>query len=220
MSRTATVVTENLAAYIRSVSQREPELLTRLREETADHPQASCQISADQGQFLQMLIRLLGARRTIEVGVFTGYSSLWVALALPPDGCIVACDVSDEYTRVARRYWKEAGVADKIDLRLAPAVETLDALLAAGEAGTYDFAFIDADKRNYPAYYERCLELIRPRGLIAIDNVLWHARVIDPDNHDADTLAVREFNRGLHADDRVWISLVTMGDGLTLAMKK
>ena len=220
MSRTATVVTEELAAYIRSVSQREPELLARLRDETAGHPQASCQISADQGQFLQMLIRLLGARRTIEVGVFTGYSSLWVALALPPDGRIVACDVSDEYTRVARRYWQEAGVKNKIDLRLAPAVETLEALLTAGEAGTYDFAFIDADKRNYLAYYDRCLELIRPGGIIAIDNVLWHARVIDADNNDPDTLAVRHFNRALHTDDRVWISLVTMGDGLTLAMKK
>jgi predicted O-methyltransferase YrrM len=220
MSRTVTAVTDELAAYVSEVTLREPELLRRLRDETAGHPEASCQISAEQGQFLSLLMRLLGARRTLEVGVFTGYSSLSVALALPPDGCLVACDISDEYTSVARRYWKEAGVEHKIDLRLGPAVETLDSLLAEGQAGTYDFVFIDADKTGYQAYYDRALVLVRPGGIIAIDNVLWHGRVIDPAVNDADTLAIRELNRRLHADERVWLSMVTIGDGLTLAMKK
>lgn len=220
MSRTVTAVTGDLAAYVSEVTLREPEILRRLRDETAGHPEASCQISAEQGQFLALLVRLLGARRAIEVGVFTGYSSLSVALALPPNGRVVACDISDEYTSVARRYWKEAGVEHMIDLHIAPGLQTLDSLIAGGQAGAYDFVFIDADKTGYQAYYDRALVLIRSGGIIAIDNVLWHGRVIDPSVNDADTLAIRELNRNLHADQRVWLSMVTMGDGLTLAMKK
>jgi predicted O-methyltransferase YrrM len=220
LSRTVTPVTETLADYVRAVTLREPEVLRRLRDETSVLPRAQMQIPPEQGQFMSLLMRLLGARKTIELGVFTGYSTLSVALALPADGRIVACDVSEEYTSIARRYWKEAGVADKIDLRLAPGLETLDALLAAGEAGTFDFAFIDADKANYQNYYDRALQLVRRGGVIAIDNVLWHERVIDPAIDDEDTVAIRAFNQRLHADERVWISMVTIGDGLTLAMKK
>jgi predicted O-methyltransferase YrrM len=220
MSTVQTGVTEDLIAYVRSVSLREPEVLTRLREETAKLPNAIMQISPEQGQFMGMLIRLLGAKLTLEVGVFTGYSSTSVALALPEDGRIVACDVSVEYTSVARRCWREAGVERKIDLRLAPAVETLDALLKDGKAGAFDFAFIDADKDNYDRYYERALKLLRPGGLIAIDNVLWHGKVMDDSIQDADTRAIRALNEKLHRDERVWLSLLTIGDGLTLACKR
>jgi len=206
--------------YIGRVSLREPDVLRRLREETAPLPMARMQISPEQGQFMGLLTRLLGARMTLEVGVFTGYSSISVALALPADGKIIACDVSEEWTSIARRYWVEAGVAHKIDLRLRPAVETLDALLAKGRAGSFDFAFIDADKRNYLNYYERCLELLRPGGLIAVDNVLWHGSVIDPAKQDEDTLAIRRFNLLVSEDERVWVSLLPLSDGLTLAMKR
>jgi caffeoyl-CoA O-methyltransferase len=220
MSSLPTELTPQLHEYLLNVSLRETPLLRRLREETAKHPRSNMQISPEQGQLMALLVELLGARRTIEVGVFTGYSSLVVALALPSEGRIVACDVSDEYTRVARRYWKEAGVEKKIDLRLAPATETLDALLKDGQAGTYDFAFIDADKENYGAYYERCLHLLRPGGLIAIDNVLWHGAVADQKVNDLDTLAIRELNARLRQDERVTLSLVPVGDGLTLARKR
>jgi caffeoyl-CoA O-methyltransferase len=220
MSTVQTGVTEDLIEYVRSVSLREPEVLARLREETAKLPNAIMQISPEQGQFMGMLIRLLGAKLTLEVGVFTGYSSISVALALPDDGRIIACDVSAEYTSVARRYWREAGVERKIDLRLAPAVETLDALLKDGKAGAFDFAFIDADKDNYDRYYERALKLLRPGGLIAIDNVLWHGKVMDDSIQDADTRAIRALNEKLHGDERVWLSLLTIGDGLTLACKR
>src|SRR5205809_1964438 len=206
--------------YIRAMSLREPDVLRRLREETAPLPLARMQISPEQGQFMGLLTRLLGARMTIEVGVFTGYSSISVALALPDDGKIIACDVSEEWTSIARRYWREAGVAPKIDLRLRPALETLDGLLAKGRAGSFDFAFIDADKSNYLNYYERCLELLRPGGLIAIDNVLWHGSVIDPAKQDEDTVAIREFNLLVSEDERVWVSLLPLSDGLTLAMKR
>src|SRR5258705_7938454 len=206
--------------YIREMSLREPDVLRRLREETAPLPLARMQISPEQGQFMGMLMRLLNARRTIEVGVFTGYSSISVALALPDDGKIIACDVSEEWTSIARRYWREAGVASKIDLRLQPAVETLDALLAEGRAGAFDFAFIDADKSNYLNYYERCLQLIRPGGLIAIDNVLWHGDVINAEKQDEDTQAIRAFNKRVNQDNRVWVSMLPISDGLTLAMKK
>jgi len=206
--------------YIGRVSLREPDVLRRLREETAPLPMARMQISPEQGQFMGLLTRLLGARMTLEVGVFTGYSSISVALALPADGKIIACDVSEEWTSIARRYWVEAGVAHKIDLRLRPAVETLDALLAKGRAGSFDFAFIDADKSNYLNYYERCLELLRPGGLIAVDNVLWHGSVIDPAKQDEDTLAIRRFNLLVSEDERVWVSLLPLSDGLTLAMKR
>jgi predicted O-methyltransferase YrrM len=220
MSTVQTGVTEDLIEYVRSVSLREPEVLTRLREETAKLPNAIMQISPEQGQFMGMLIRLLGAKLTLEVGVFTGYSSISVALALPDDGRIIACDVSAEYTSVARRYWREAGVERKVDLRLAPAVETLDGLLKEGKAGAFDFAFIDADKDNYDRYYERALKLLRPGGLIAIDNVLWHGKVMDDSIQDADTRAIRALNEKLHGDERVWLSLLTIGDGLTLACKR
>jgi caffeoyl-CoA O-methyltransferase len=206
--------------YLLSASLRESEILQQLREETARLPNAVMQIAPEQGQFMALLVQLLGATKTLEVGVFTGYSSLCVALALPPNGKIVACDVSEEYTTVARRYWEAAGVTDKIDLRLAPALETLDELLASGQAETFDFAFIDADKRNYEGYYERSLQLIRPGGLIAIDNVLWSGRVADPQVHDNSTQALRALNEKLHHDERVTLSLVPIADGLTLALKR
>jgi caffeoyl-CoA O-methyltransferase len=178
------------------------------------------QTGPDQVQFLQLLVRLIGARRCIEVGVFTGYSALGVALALPEDGRIVACDVSEEYTSVARRYWERAGVADKIDLYLAPAAQTLDELLAAGEGERYDFAYIDADKAGYDGYYERCLKLVRPNGLITIDNVLWGGDVAAPDVTDEDTVALRKLNEKIGRDQRVDASLLTLGDGLMVVRKK
>jgi len=219
MSRHNTPITEALEAYIRDVSLREPAVLKRLREATEEHPMASMQISPEQGQFLQFLVRLIGARNTLEVGVFMGYSSSWVALALPDGGKVVACDVSEEYTAIARQTWEEIGVAGKIDLRLAPALETLDGLIAAGRSGAFDFAFIDADKKNYSNYYERVLTLVRPGGLIAVDNVLWDGTVADPADTDADTVAIRDFNRNLHTDERIALTLATIGDGLTLACK-
>lgn len=206
--------------YFLSVSVRQPDILRRLREETANHPHATMQISPEQGQFMALLVQLMGAKKTLEIGVFTGYSSLAVALALPPDGKIIACDVSEEYTNVARRYWQEAGVAEKIDLRIAPALDTLDLLLASGEEESFDFAFIDADKGNYQEYYERCLKLIRPGGLIAIDNVLWSGRVADSQVQDQSTQAIRKFNEKLFQDERVTISIVPIADGLTLALKR
>ncbi len=219
MSRTHTPLTDGLADYLRSVVVREPEALRRLRESTEDHPRASMQTAPEQGQFLNLLVRLIGAKKTLEVGVFMGYSSTWVALGLPADGKIIACDVSEDYTTRARRTWKESGVTDRIELRLGPALETLDSLIAEGEAGTFDFAFIDADKENYENYYERALVLLRPGGLAAIDNVLWDGRVIDPADHDSGTEAIRNFNRKLHADSRIALSIVPLGDGLTLACK-
>src|SRR5579863_4092357 len=219
MSRIHTPITDELADYIRAVTLREPQPLKRLREETEDHPRASMQTSPEQGQFLHLLARVTGARKTLEVGVFMGYSSTWVALALPAGGKVIACDVSEEFTARARLTWREAGVEDRIDLRLGPALETLDGLLAEGQAGTFDFAFIDADKGNYANYYDRALALLRPGGLVVVDNVLWDGAVIDPNVHDNDTEAIRAFNRKVHADPRVAISMATMGDGLTLACK-
>lgn len=221
MANSTIQVTEPLYDYLLAVSLREPEILKKLREETAAMPNAGMQISPDQGQFLRLLIKMLGAKRTLEVGVFTGYSSLSVALVLPDDGEIIACDVSEEFTAIARRYWHAAGMHHKIDLRLGPAVDTL-AALTADEAnyGAFDFAFIDADKSNYISYYEEALKLIRRGGLIAIDNVLWGGGVIDTDRHDSDTKAIREINRTIHKDDRVDISLVPIGDGILLARKR
>ncbi|MDM3845091.1 MAG: class I SAM-dependent methyltransferase [Aphanizomenon gracile PMC638.10] len=210
---------QSLYDYLLSVSLREADILTQLRQETAQMPRSIMQISPEQGQFMALLIKLIGAKKTLEIGVFTGYSSLVVALALPADGKIVACDVSEEFTSIARRYWQEAGVADKIDLHIAPALETLDNLLTTGETGTFDFAFIDADKGNYDNYYERCLELIRPGGLIAIDNVLWSGKVADTEIQDNQTNKIRALNRKLHEDSRITLSLVPIADGLTLAMK-
>ena len=208
-----------LYQYFQSVSLREAEILTQLREETSRHPMAIMQIAPEQGQFMALLVQLMGAKKTLEVGVFTGYSSLAVALALPSDGKVVACDVSEEYTAIARRYWAQAGVADKIDLHLAPALETMDGLIAAGEAGTFDFAFIDADKSNYENYYERTLELLRPGGLIAVDNVLWFGQVADPQIQDNRTNKIRAFNQKLYEDERVNLSMLPIADGLTLALK-
>ncbi|MBD2774135.1 class I SAM-dependent methyltransferase [Iningainema tapete] len=206
--------------YLLSASLRESEILRQLRQETASHPEAIMQIAPEQGQFMALLVQLIGAKKTLEVGVFTGYSSLSVALALPEDGKIIALDVSEEYTAIARRYWQQAGVAQKIDLRLARALQSLDRLLADGEADSFDFAFIDADKENYDAYYERCLQLVRPGGLIAIDNVLRGGSVADPQVQNQSTQAIRALNEKLHHDQRVTISLVPIADGLTLALKR
>jgi predicted O-methyltransferase YrrM len=206
--------------YLLSVSLREHPALARLRAATATHPKVNMQIAPEQGQFMALLARLIGASRCIEVGVFTGYSSLAVALALPPEGRLIACDISEDYTAVARRYWDEAGVAGKIDLRIAPAVETLDVLLDGGGGATFDFGFIDADKEGYPDYYERLLALLRPGGLMVIDNTLWGGDVANPDNNEPDTLAIRAFNDTLHGDERIDLSLVPIGDGLTLARKR
>lgn len=206
--------------YVLQNGVREPEVARRLREETQRLPNAGMQIGPDQGQFMQLLVQIMQAKKTLEVGVFTGYSALWVALGLPDDGRIIACDISEEYTSVGRRYWSEAGVDHKIDLRLGPALETLDGLLSSGQAGSFDFAFIDADKSNYEQYYERALELLRPHGLIAIDNTIWSGRVADPNARDEDTVAIRKLNEKLSRDERVTLSMLTVGDGLTLAMKR
>jgi predicted O-methyltransferase YrrM len=211
---------DRLYDYLLRKSLREPAALAALRAETVSHPHVNMQIAPEQGQFMQMLVRLMDARRTVEVGVFTGYSSLAVALALPDEGRVLACDISEEYTAIARRHWELAGVAHKIELVLGPALATLDARLAAGEAGHYDFAFIDADKGGYYAYYERLLRLIRPGGLITVDNTLWGGAVADPQDRDADTLAIRKFNDQLLADSRIDLSLLPIGDGLTLARRR
>jgi predicted O-methyltransferase YrrM len=213
-------VTDAIWQYLLDVTVREPAVLTKLRDETGRMPRGGMQISPEQGQFMALLVELIGARRAIEVGVFTGYSSLRVALAMPADGKLVACDVSEEFTNVARRYWREAGVESKVDLRLGPALATLNALIAEGGRGTYDFAFIDADKSNYDGYYERCLELVRAGGLIAVDNTLWSGAVADPSQQDPDTRAIRELNAKIPDDPRVSSSLVPIGDGLLLARKR
>ena len=212
-------VSNNLYAYLLENSLCEPEILRRLREENASHPKAEFQIAPEQGQFMRLLVQVLGVRRAIEVGVFTGYSALSVALAMPPGGRLVACDVSEEFTNVAKRYWEEAGVAQKIDLRLGPALETLDSLIHAGQAGSYDFVFIDADKVNYVAYYERALSLVRSGGLVAIDNTLWYGYVADDAKNDSDTISIRALNRRILEDNRVLASLLPLADGLTLALK-
>jgi predicted O-methyltransferase YrrM len=212
-------IDDRLFDYVVGHSLREHPALAALREATREHAHANMQIGPDQGQFMAWLVRLMGARRTIEVGTFTGYSALAVALALPPDGHVLACDISDEYTRVGRPFWEQAGVSQKIELVLAPALQTLDARLQQGEAGSHDFAFIDADKPNYDRYYERCLELLRPGGVIAFDNMLWGGAVALP-SKDADTTALQALNDKLHHDERVDLTLLTVGDGLTLARKR
>ena len=220
MSNRTFTLSDALYDYLVLVSLRESDILRRLRTETAALEGAHMQIAPEQGQFMALLVRLMGARRCLEVGVFTGYSTLCVASALPPDGRIVACDVNEHWTAIARRYWREAGVAERIELQLAPAVSTLDRLLANGQAQGFDFAFIDADKPNYGNYYERALALLRPGGLVAVDNTLWSGRVADPTHHDAETEAIRAFNASLKDDPRIALSLVPIGDGMTLALKR
>ncbi|MFQ5939788.1 MAG: class I SAM-dependent methyltransferase [Alphaproteobacteria bacterium] len=220
MSTRTLALTDEIYRYLLEMSLREPESMRRLRAETARMEWARMQIAPEQAQFMALLVELMGALRALEIGTFTGYSALAVALALPAEGRLVTCDISEEWTAVARRYWEEAGVAHKIDLRLGPALETLDALIDGGEAGSFDFAFIDADKEAYAEYYERTLTLLRPGGLVTVDNVLWSGSVVDPSRQDADTEAIRAFNERLRTDERVSLSLVPIGDGLTLARKK
>jgi predicted O-methyltransferase YrrM len=208
-----------LYRYVVDHSVREHPTQRALREATGSHPYAGMQIGPEQGQLMALLARLIGARQAIEIGVFTGYSALAVALALPDDGKLLACDISAEFTAVGRPHWAAAGVAHKIDLRIAPALQTLDAELARGAVGTYDFAFIDADKTGYDAYYERCLQLLRAGGLITIDNVLWGGSVAKPADSD-DTRALQALNDKLHHDERIDLSLLPIGDGLTLARKR
>ncbi|MFO7674736.1 MAG: class I SAM-dependent methyltransferase [bacterium] len=213
-------LTDALHEYLLQVSLREPDVLRRLRAETLVLPEADCQIAPEQGQFMALLLRLIGARRVLEIGTFTGYSSTALALALPPDGRVVCCDRSEKWTAVARRWWKEAGVEDRVELILGPALVTLERLRAERGPGWFDFAFIDADKENDAAYFERCLELVRPGGLIAVDNVLWGGRVIDPGASDPDTAAIRVFNATLRDDERIDLSLVPIADGLTLCRRR
>jgi predicted O-methyltransferase YrrM len=208
-----------LYTYLVEHSVREPEILQRLRAETAKDSMSMMQIGPEQGQFMQLLVRLMGAKNCLEVGVFTGYSSLAVALVLPADGHLIACDVSEKWTAIARKYWMEAGVAAKIDLRIAPALATLDELITSGKAGSFDFAFIDADKINYLGYYERALTLVRTGGLIVVDNTLWGGQVIDKKSKSEDTQAIRQFNDRLRSDSRIQLSLLPIGDGVTLAFK-
>jgi len=211
---------DNVYEYLVTHSVRDSAVKRRLREETAKLPLGMMQIGADQGQFMGLLVELIGARRALEIGTFTGYSSLCVAEAMGPQGRLICCDISEEFTAIARRYWREAGLADRIDLRLGPGTETLDKLLAAGEAGTFDFAFIDADKTNYDAYYERALKLVRAGGLIAIDNVLWGGDVANPQDRSEETVAIRRLNDKLAKDDRITLAMVSIGDGLSLARKR
>jgi len=215
-----TRIERRLDDYILKTGLREHPAQTALRAATAKHPRGMMQIAPTQGALMALLVQAIGARRCIEIGVFTGYSALSVALALPPDGRLVACDVSEDYTAIGRKYWAAAGVAGKIDLRIAPARETVAALLAAGEAGRFDFAFIDADKTSYDAYYEGCLALLRPGGLIAVDNVLWGGSVADPARRDADTLAIKRLNAKIQKDERVTMCLLPVSDGVTLALKR
>jgi len=215
-----TPMTDKLYDYVLSVGLREPDLMRELREETGQLADGEMQIAPEQGPFAAMLVRLLGAKNCLEIGTFTGYSALWVAAALPPDGNLICCDVNEEYTALARKYWEKAGLASKIDLRVGPALDTLESLLNGGWAGLMDYAFIDADKANYDAYYEACLKLLRSGGLIAIDNTLWDGKVADPKVKDADTVAIRELNAKLHTDERVWLSFLPFADGLTLALKR
>ena len=214
------LVTDDIHRYLVEHSVREPDVLARLRAATASLPLAQMQIGPEQGQLLALLAKLVGAKRCIEVGVFTGYSSLAVALALPEDGRILACDVSEEWTAMARRFWREAGVEHKIELKLQPAVRTLEERLAAGEAGRYDFAFVDADKPAYDSYYELLLKLLRPGGLMALDNTLWSGAVLNPEEREPNTVALRALNDKLHRDERIDLSLLPVGDGLTLARKR
>ena len=207
-------------AYVYSVSLRTHEVVQRLRDETDELPNAVMQSAPEQGALLNLLVQMLNAKKALEIGVFTGYSALVTALAMPDEGRVIACDVSKEFTDIGRKYWAEASVAHKIDLRLAPALETLDALLADGQAGTFDFAFIDADKRNYGGYYERALQLVRAGGLIVVDNTIWYGKPMDESIQDEDTVAIRELNLKLHHDERVTLCMLPIADGMTLLLKR
>jgi caffeoyl-CoA O-methyltransferase len=220
MSNASLGLSDDLTAYVRQVGVREPPILARLREETAALPEHGMQIAPEQGAFMALLVELTGARRCIELGTFTGYSSLAVALALPPDGRIVCCDVSEDWTSVARRYWQEAGVADRVDLRIGPALDTLDTLLADGAENSFDFGFVDARKSEYPAYYDRLLRLTRPGGLILFDNVFRAGAVIDPAVDDEEVRGIRTLNERLADDERVTVSMIPLADGVTLARKR
>jgi predicted O-methyltransferase YrrM len=220
VTRKTLVLTEELQAYVLANSLREPEALARLREETARLPDPDMQSAAEQGQFMALLVELIGARRILEIGCFTGYSALWMALALQPDGRLVTLDVNRDWTEIGRHAWREAGVEDRIEVRIGEALASLDALLAEGAEGSFDLAFIDADKKNYDAYYERAMALVRRGGLILIDNVLWRGTVADPNNPDRQTAALRALNAKLHKDARVSLSLLPIADGLTLARKR
>ena len=209
-----------LYEYFQRVSLRESDVLKQLRKETEKQPMARMQIAPEQGQFMALLVQLIGAKKTLDIGVFTGYSALVIALALPSDGQVIACDVDEETTKIAQEFWEKAGVSHKIKLHLAPALETLDKLIAEGENNSFDFAFIDADKSNYNNYYEKDLWLVKPGGLIAIDNVLWGGKVADPNINDNRTQKIRNFNEKLHQDPRIILSLLPIADGLTLALKK
>jgi predicted O-methyltransferase YrrM len=220
MSNKTIGMSDELAAYVLEFGTREPDVLARLREETAAIPQHDMQIAPEEGALLALLVELLGARRCIEVGTFTGYSSTAIALALPADGRLVCCDVSADWTSLARRYWEEAGVASKIDLHIAPADQTLDELLADGQERAFDLAFIDADKSGYDGYYERLLRLVRPGGLIVIDNTLWGGEVVNQNADDEDTRAIRAVNAKLAGDERVTICLLPVADGVTLARRR
>ncbi|HDP89597.1 MAG TPA: SAM-dependent methyltransferase [Thioalkalivibrio sp.] len=220
MSTRTLGLSDELYDYLMRVSVREGDLLACLREETQALPHGRMQISPEQGQFMRLLVGLMGARRGIEIGTFTGYSALCIAQGMGDMGELVCCDTSEEWTQVARRYWREAGVDHRLRLELGPGIDTLNRLLAEGEAGRFDFAFIDADKQNYPAYYERCYELLHPGGIIAIDNTLWGGAVADESNQEPSTRAIRRFNEAVHRDERVEMSLLPIGDGLTLARRK
>ena len=219
MTRKNINLTDEIYDYLLSVSLKETDVQRELRNYTATHKMAMMQIAPDQGQFMALLVRLMQAKNIIEIGVFTGYSTLCMAMALPDDGHIVACDINKEYTDIARQYWQRAGVAEKIELVLAPAIQTLDRLINNGRQEHYDFVFIDADKPEYPDYYERALQLLRPGGLIAVDNVLWYGKPANPDEMDKDTAAIRNFNQQLYNDRRVTISMLAVADGLTLVLK-
>ncbi len=220
MSNKTITLTDTLYDYLLEHSLREPELFRKLREETARLPEANMQIAPEQGQFMHLLARLVNATRILEVGTFTGYSALWLASALPEHGRLLALDVSETWTAIARRYWQEAGLAGRIELRLGDAADTLSQLAAARTTPPFDLAFIDADKTNYSRYYEYALRLLRPGGLLIIDNVLWDGKVADPVVNDADTRALRRFNRELLEDERVVLSMLPVADGITLAMKR
>lgn len=219
MTRKTLTITDEIYNYLLSVSLNETDVQRELRDVTAKHKMAMMQISPDQGQLLAFLVKLINAKNIIEVGVFTGYSTLCMSMAMPDDGCITACDINREYTDIACDYWEKAGVRKKINLVIAPAIQTLDQLLSQNRQSTFDLSFIDADKSEYPEYYERILELTRPGGLIVIDNVLWYGKPANPDENDKDTRAIRDFNLELFKDPRVGICMLTVADGITLVQK-